>query len=242
MQFCAMKKIGIIGGGQLGLMLLEASIPWNIPCNILDVEGCSAGILAHKHIKGSLYDKTAIQELAQHSDILTFEIEHFDVEAVIDLVHEQKIECIPSPEILYIIQDKHKQKQFFQKHNLPTAPFVSVNNPKEWQKAAEELAVNKFVAKLHKGGYDGKGVIICETNNIKETFDAPCIIETFVPCQHEISVIVARDKKGNVVSYPTVEMVFDEEANLLRYLLCPARINLVSMKKWIKPLKILLYK
>lgn len=219
-----MKKIGIIGGGQLGLMLMEAAVPFNIQCNILDTEDCSAGYLAYKHIIGNLYDKKAIKKLAKHSDILTYEIEHFDTETVLELTKKGKITCIPYPEILHIIQDKYKQKCFFEQYHIPTAPFVSVNSPKEWKKAAEQLNADKFVAKLHKGGYDGKGVLICDKNSITQTFDAPCIIEKFIPCKHEIAIMVARDKKGNTAVYPAVEMVFDEEANLLKYLLCPARI------------------
>lgn len=220
-----MKKIGIIGGGQLGLMLMEAAVPYNIQCNILDTEECSAGYLAYKHIKGSLYDKKAIKKLAKHSDILTYEIEHFDTQTVKKLAQQGKITCIPSPDILDIIQDKHKQKLFFEKHHIPTAPFVSVDSSKEWKSAAQKLHTEKFVAKLHKGGYDGKGVLICEVQNITQTFDAPCVIEKFIPCKHEIAVMVARNKQGKTTVYPAVEMVFDEEANLLKYLLCPARIS-----------------
>lgn len=225
MQFCTMKKIGIIGGGQLGLMLIEAAIPYNVYFNILDKENCSAGYLASKHIISNLYDEKAIQKLAKHSDVLTYEIEHFNVDAVAKLVKKGKIHCIPSPDILYIIQDKHKQKLFFEKHNIPTAPFVSVNSPKEWKEAAKKLNTNTFVAKLHKGGYDGKGVLIGNIDDIQEVFDAPCVIEKFIPCKHEIAVIVARDTKGNTAIYPVVEMVFDTEANLLKYLICPARIT-----------------
>ncbi len=220
-----MKKIGIIGGGQLGLMLMEAAVPFNIKCNILDTEDCSAGYLAHKHIISNLYDKKAIKKLAKHSDILTYEIEHFDTETVLELTKKDKITCIPCPEILHIIQDKYKQKCFFEEHQIPTAPFVSVNSPKEWKKAAEQLNTDTFVAKLHKGGYDGKGVLICDKNSLTQTFDAPCIIEKFIPCKHEIAIIVARDKQGKIAVYPAIEMVFDEEANLLKYLLCPARVS-----------------
>jgi 5-(carboxyamino)imidazole ribonucleotide synthase len=220
-----MKKIGIIGGGQLGLMLMEAGIPYSVRFSILDEETCSAGYLAEKHIIGSLHDKKAIKKLAKHSDILTYEIEHFNVDMVSELVKKGKIHCIPSPDILHIIQDKYKQKLFFEKHQIPTAPFVSVNSPKEWKKAAEKLNTHKFVAKLHKGGYDGKGVLICNASDITETFDAPCVIEKFIPCKHEIAVIVARNSHGNIAVYPAVEMVFDEKANLLKYLLCPARVS-----------------
>jgi len=220
-----MKEIGIIGGGQLGLMLIEASVPYNVKCNILDVEDCSASYLANKHIVGNLYDEKSIKKLAEHSSILTYEIEHFNVQAVAELAQKGKIDCIPSPDILHIIQDKYKQKLFFEKHHIPTAPFVSVNSPQEWKKAADSLNTNTFVAKLHKGGYDGKGVLICNKNNLTETFDAPCVIEKFIPCKHEIAVMVARDKKGNIAVYPAVEMVFDPEANVLKYLLCPARVS-----------------
>lgn len=224
-QFCTMKKIGIIGGGQLGLMLMEAAVPFNIKCNILDAEDCSAGYLAYKHVTGDLYDKKAIKKLARHSDILTYEIEHFNVEAVTELAKKRKINCIPSPHILDIIQDKYKQKLFFEKNQIPTAPFVSVNHSGEWRKAAQQLDSKVFVAKLHRGGYDGKGVLICDIENITEIFDAPCVIEKFIPCKHEIAVMVVRDTQGSTAVYPVVEMVFDAEANLLKYLLCPARIT-----------------
>lgn len=220
-----MKTIGIIGGGQLGLMLMEAAIPYNVKCNILDQADCSAGYLAYEHIIGSLYDKEAIKKLAERSDILTYEIEHFDTSTVIELAKQNKITCIPSPEILYIIQDKYKQKVFFKEHQIPTAPFVSVSSPKEWENAADTLKADIFVAKLHKGGYDGKGVLISHKNHITDTFDAPCIIEQFIPCQCEIAIIVARDKQGKIAVYPPVEMVFDNQANILKYLLCPARIS-----------------
>ncbi len=223
------KTIGIIGGGQLGRMMIEESLRLNNDFNILDAADCSCAALAKNHIIGKLTDAEAIKKLAEISDVLTFEIEHINVQALIKLEEAGK-EIIPSPKVLQIIQDKGVQKQFFDKHNIPTAPFVLVDSAEDWVSAINKFGGEKLVAKTRKDGYDGKGVTIFKTTDILADvrnipFSTPSLIEAFIPCQKEISVMVARDTQGNIKTWPVVEMEFDPIANLVTFLDCPASLS-----------------
>lgn len=224
------KRIGVLGGGQLGRMMIEETLRLNLSYNILEADAnCPCAALATHFIEGSLMDAEKINQLAAVSDVLTWEIEHVNTEALIALENEGK-EIIPSPKILQLIQDKGLQKQFYSEHQIPTGAFFLVNNPSEWAEAIEKLPGNKFVAKTRKGGYDGKGVAILSKHDILKgnepiPFQGPCVLEAFVPCEKELAVIVARDKQGNIVSYPSIEMEFDPNANLVTLLLSPARIG-----------------
>ena len=223
------KTIGIIGGGQLGRMMIEESLRLNNDFNILDTADCSCAALAKKHIVGKLTDGSAIRQLAEISDVITFEIEHVDVATLLQLEAEG-IEIIPSPKVLRIIQDKGVQKEFFDAHAIPTAPFALVNTPDEWLSAIHQFGGEKLVAKTRKEGYDGKGVTIFKTADVLANpanipFSTPSLIEAFIPCQKEISVMVARDKQGNIKTWPVVEMEFDPIANLVTFLDCPATLS-----------------
>jgi 5-(carboxyamino)imidazole ribonucleotide synthase len=223
------KTIGIIGGGQLGRMMIEESLRLNNAFNILDAADCPCASLANQHIIGKLTDDAAIRQLADISDVLTYEIEHINVDTLIDLENSGK-EIIPSPKVLQIIQDKGLQKQFFIDNNIPTSQFKLVDNPQHWLDAINQFSGEKLVAKTRKDGYDGKGVTIFKTADVLNNpnaipFTQPSIIEEFIPCEKEISVMVARDKDGNVKTWPVVEMVFDPIANLVTFLDCPANIS-----------------
>ncbi|MBU3662095.1 MAG: 5-(carboxyamino)imidazole ribonucleotide synthase [Bacteroidetes bacterium] len=224
------KRIGVLGGGQLGRMMIEETLRLNLSYNILEADSnCPCAPLASNFIEGSLMDAEKINQLAAISDVLTWEIEHVNTEALIALEEAGK-EIIPSPKILQLIQDKGLQKQFYLDHQIPTGAFFLVNNPNEWAAAIEKLPGNKFVAKTRKGGYDGKGVAILNKHDILKgnepiPFEGPCVLEAFVPCEKELAVIVARDKQGNIVSYPSIEMEFDSKANLVTLLLSPARVG-----------------
>jgi 5-(carboxyamino)imidazole ribonucleotide synthase len=230
------KRIGIIGGGQLGRMLLEESARLNIHFNVLESdENCPCASLAHTFIKGSLMDPAKIRELAAISDVLTYEIEHVHTEVLLELEKEGKT-IIPSPRILQMIQDKGLQKEFYAKHQIPSGKFFLVNNKAEWQRLIPLLGSEKFVAKTRKGGYDGKGVAILNSANILQNpelipFDGPCVLEEFIPCEKELAVIVARDQEGNIVSFPSIEMEFDPEANLVTLLLSPASVGSIIEEK-----------
>lgn len=223
------KTIGIIGGGQLGKMLIEASQPWNIKYHILDAEGSPASDIASKHIHGSLMDADKIRELASGCDVLTYEIEHINVEALQQLESEG-VKIIPSPKILEIIQDKGMQKLFFNHHGIPTTNFELAENPGQWAEKLNLLKGKKVAAKMRKGGYDGKGVELVEKQKMIDQpesipFDQAVVLEEFVEDAIELSVIVARNEKGEMVTFPTVEMEFDPVANLVEFLFAPANIS-----------------
>jgi 5-(carboxyamino)imidazole ribonucleotide synthase len=221
------KKIGIIGGGQLGRMMIEETLRYNFTINTLDAAGSPCqGISAH-FVTGSLKDASAIQQLASLSDVLTYEIEHINIDVLFAL-EKQGMEIIPSPRILEIIQDKGLQKQFFEQHALPTGKFKLVETDADWTTAIEVLGGEKLVAKTRKEGYDGKGVAIFEVASFDvkdKPFATPALIEEFIPCQTELSVMVARDQQGNIATWPVVDMEFDPKANLVTYLNCPAQVS-----------------
>jgi 5-(carboxyamino)imidazole ribonucleotide synthase len=147
------KKIGIIGGGQLGRMMIEETLRYNIEINTLDAAGSPCEGLSATHITGSLKDAEAIKQLAAISDVLTYEIEHINIDALFELEKQGK-EIIPSPKVLHIIQDKGLQKQFFEDYNLPTGRFMLVETEAEWLEAIEKLGSEKLVAKTRTEGYD----------------------------------------------------------------------------------------
>lgn len=223
------KTIGIIGGGQLGKMLMEAGKPWNLNYHILDTEDAPAASLAAKHVVGSLMDPDRIKELAKECDVLTYEIEHIHLGALQELEAQGK-KIIPSPKILEIIQDKGLQKLFFKHHNIPTTDFELAENQTEWESKLLRLTGDKVAAKLRKGGYDGKGVeLVDKREMIKQynqiPFSDPVVLEEFVEEAIELSVIVARNSKGEISTFPTVEMEFDPKANLVEFLFAPASIS-----------------
>lgn len=209
-------------------MMIEEALRYNIEFNTLDAKGSPCEGLSAVHISGSLKDGAAIKKLAAISDVLTYEIEHINLEALFELEKEGK-EIIPSPRVLQIIQDKGLQKQFFEDNNLPSGKFVLVETESEWLEAIEKLGGEKLVAKTRTEGYDGKGVAIFNVEqlryNISERpFTGPALIEEFVTCQTELSVMVARDRSGNTLTWPVVDMEFDPVANLVTFLNCPARV------------------
>jgi 5-(carboxyamino)imidazole ribonucleotide synthase len=230
------KRIGVLGGGQLGRMLIEESMRLNLHFNILEADAnCPCAALANNFIKGSLMDEEKIRELAAISDVLTYEIEHVNTTALLKLEAEGKT-IIPSPKILQMIQDKGLQKEFYAKHEIPSGKFFLVNNKEEWRRLIPLFGSEKFVAKTRTGGYDGKGVAILNTKEMIDfpehiPFDEPCVLEEFIVCEKELAVIVARDTAGNIVSYPSIEMEFDPIANLVTMLISPAKVGSILEEK-----------
>ena len=230
------KRIGVLGGGQLGRMLIEESMRLNLHFNILEADSnCPCAAYANTFIEGSLMDEAKIIELANCSDVLTYEIEHVNTEALLKLEAAGKT-IIPSPRILQMIQDKGLQKEFYAKNEIKSGKFFLVNNKSEWARLIPLLGSEKFVAKTRKGGYDGKGVAILNTQEIIENpanipFDGACVLEEYIACEKELAVIVARDTAGNIVSFPSIEMEFDPIANLVTVLISPARIGSILEEK-----------
>lgn len=218
-----MNKIAILGGGQLGRMLIRSAIDFNIEVAILDPNPeapCKEN--AAEFEVGDLNDFDTVYNFGAKHDLITIEIEQVNTKALQKLSDEGK-KVFPQPHIIEMIQDKRIQKQFYKENGIPTAEFVLTENLKEVQANAEFLpAVNK----IGKGGYDGKGVQVMRTvEDLSKGFDAPGLLEKLIDFEKEISVIVARNEDGQIKAFPPVELVFHPEANLVEYLLAPAQIE-----------------
>ncbi len=220
-------KLAILGGGQLGKMLIEAASDWNIQTFVLDPDPeCSCAHLAYEFTCGSFKDYETVYQFCQKADKITIEIEHVNVDALLQLKKEGK-QIYPEPDALMIIQDKGKQKLFYEDNDLPTSNFQIVDHRNELQELIEEEKINfPFVQKSCKAGYDGKGVqIIRGANDLQVLFEDASVIEDLVDIEKELSVIVARDKNGNTNCFPVVEMEFHPTANLVEFLSAPAQIT-----------------
>jgi len=220
--------IGIIGGGQLGKMLLEESMRWNYKIAFLEKdEYCPASLVSTHQKIGDINDASAIIELAQDCDVITYEIEHINVSALLELEEKGK-KIIPSPLVLRMIQDKGNQKKFYSQNNLPTAAYFHIDKQKDLESALQLIKSEKVVFKSRLGGYDGKGINIChrhEIDKIKPFGFRNCIMEEFIPFRTEISVIVAYKNKDEIAVFPPVEMEFDTDANLVKYIYCPSFLD-----------------
>lgn len=214
--------LGVLGGGQLGRMLIQSGVDFNIPFKILDPDpNAPCSRLAEFH-QGKLTDYDTVMAFGKDCDIITIEIENVNTKALKDLAAQGK-KIYPQPEVIELIQDKRIQKQFYADNNIPTAPFILTEN-------ANDVKANRAflpaVNKLGREGYDGRGVQILRTeNDLTKAFDAPGLVEKLVDFEKEISVIVARNESGEIKSFPVVEMVFHPTHNLVEYLFAPADIS-----------------
>jgi 5-(carboxyamino)imidazole ribonucleotide synthase len=214
--------VGIIGGGQLGRMLIQSGIDFNLNFTVLDPDPVAPCHQLAPFTCGKLTDYDTVWRFGQDCDLITIEIENVNTKALADLEKAGK-KVFPQPAIIELIQDKRKQKQFFKDHHIPTAEFILVENKEEVLMHESYLpAVNK----LGREGYDGRGVQLLRTSaDLPKAFDAPGILEKLIDFEKEISVIVSRNEAGEVAAFPAVEMVFHPEANLVEYLFSPAIIN-----------------
>lgn len=226
-------KLGIIAGGQLGKMLIQEASKWDLITYVLDNdENCPAASIASFFHKGSNLDFDAVYEFGKMVDVLTFEIENINIEALKKLKSEG-LKIVPDPELLALIQDKGLQKEFYHENGFPTSPFKIYESKEAVISglAGGEIQL-PFVQKLRKGGYDGQGVaIINSESDLSKLLSGPSVIEEKVEVEKEISVIVARNKKGEIKCYPVVEMLFDHHANLVDKLICPSSISAEQSQK-----------
>jgi len=214
-------KLGILGGGQLGRMLIQSGVDFNIAFKVLDPDpGAPCSSLAEFHI-GKLTDFDAVYKFGSDCQVLTIEIENINTDALKALV-AKGIKVYPQPEVIELIQDKRLQKKFYQDSNIPTADFILVENANDLKRHADFLpAVNK----LGREGYDGRGVQIMRSKaDMEKAFDAPGLLESLIDFEKEIAVIVSRNALGEVKTFPPVEMVFHPVQNLVEYLYSPANI------------------
>lgn len=215
-------RLGILGGGQLGRMLIQEAINLNIHVDCMDPDpNAPCSTITKSFVCGSITNFDSVYEFGKNKSILTVEIEDVSVEAL-EQLEKVGVKVFPQPRVLRIIRDKGLQKEFYEQNSLPTASFSSINS------RTDLLKVKKFpvVQKLRTGGYDGKGVQILKSiEDVHTSFDAPSIIEEMISFKKELSVIVARNEKGEKKCFPIVECEFNSQLNLVEFLFSPAQVS-----------------
>jgi 5-(carboxyamino)imidazole ribonucleotide synthase len=220
-------KLGILGGGQLGKMLLSDTRKFDIQTYVLDPsDEAPCKIACNQFFKGDLMDFETVYNFGKLVDVLTFEIELVNLEALVKL-EDEGLKVYPSPKTLKLIQNKGIQKDFYIQHSIPTANYKRFPNLKS---VVVEILDSKlklpFVWKCTEFGYDGNGVkVIREISDLDNLANVECIAEEMVPFKNELAVIVCRNPSGDIKTYPVVEMEFHPEANQVEYVICPARID-----------------
>ena len=225
--FSTSKTIGILGGGQLGKMLLYDTRKWDIKTKVLDNNpNAPAKLSCDEFHVGDLMDYQTVLNFAKNIDVLTIEIENVNVKAL-EEIEKKGIKVYPQPNVLAIIQNKLKQKKFYKENKIPTAPFREFKSIK----SIKEQIIHgnlcfPFVWKSNSMGYDGFGVKIIKSNrDIEELNDTPGFIEDLIEIKKELSVIICRNAKGEIKNFPVVEMIFNNDSNQVEYIISPARIN-----------------
>ena len=214
-------QIGVLGGGQLGRMLLQAANSFDIQLHMLDPDPAApCSQIAYSFQVGSLTDYNTVLAFGQNKDLLTVEIENVNTDALRAL-ENQGVKVFPQPHILELIRDKGLQKQFYLEQQIPTAPFVFYDSKQD------QIPFNfPVVHKLRTGGYDGKGVQIIKTQQeFANSFKVPSIVEACIPFEKELSVLVARNEDRQTKCFPLVECEFNPEANLVEFLFSPAAVS-----------------
>lgn len=226
-------KLGILGGGQLGKMLLQETRKFDIQTYVLDPSPEAPCKIACNHfVQGNLMDFDTVYNFGKKVDVLTFEIELVNLDALLKL-EEEGLLVYPSPNTLQLIQNKGVQKDFYSQHNIPSAPYTRFDKTLLLKEAVENKQIEMpFVWKCTQFGYDGNGVkIVRKVTDLDELPNVECIAEAMIPFKNELAVIVVRSVSGEVKTYPVVEMEFHPEANQVEYVICPARIDATIAQK-----------
>ena len=215
-------KLGILGGGQLGRMLIQQAINYNVTVKVLDPDReAPCRKLCDEFVVGSLGDYETVCNFGKKVDLLTIEIEKVNVEAL-EQLEKEGVLVYPQPRIIRLIQDKGLQKQFFKENDIPTADFQVISSAEQLKQSHIPFP---YIQKLRRDGYDGKGVYkVVDESYLDKAFTAPSIIERWVDFEKEIAVIVARNESGEVKAFPMVEMEFNPEANLVEFLIAPSTL------------------
>ncbi|MCO7185169.1 5-(carboxyamino)imidazole ribonucleotide synthase [Tenacibaculum sp. XPcli2-G] len=231
--FSSNFKLGVLGGGQLGRMLLTETQKFDIYTVILDgnADAPCAQICNEFH-QGDLLDYDTVYNFGKQVDLLTIEIENVNIDAL-DALEAEGLTIFPKPKNLRTIQNKAHQKVFYHDNNIPTADFSRFTSLEELKHAISNEAVSfPFVWKSARFGYDGNGVkIVRAISDLENLPTGECISEKLIPFKNELAVIVARNASGETKTYPVVEMEFHPEANQVEYVICPARIDDTVAKK-----------
>ncbi len=231
--FSTHKTLGILGGGQLGKMLLYTTRKWDIKTHVLDPSDEAPSKVACDYFEvGDFKDYQTVYDFGKKVDVLSFEIEHVNLDALKQL-EKEGVHVYPSAATLELIQNKSTQKDFYVANNIPTAPHQNFENLEQLKTAVQNNSLDfPFVWKSALMGYDGNGVsVVRNQEKLNALPDVVCLAEDLIPFTHELAVIVCRNPSGKVVAYPTVEMEFHPEANQVEYVLCPTRLGEDVIKK-----------
>ncbi len=230
------KKLGILGGGQLGKMLINVARKWSIQTYILDPNpDCPASKCCDLFFNGDFNSYEDVYNFGKKVDIITIEIEHVNVKALYRL-EDEGVAVYPSPSNIELIQNKGVQKDFFKKNNIPTSNYKRFDNKKNLSKHISRIESSyPFIWKSETMGYDGKGVkLIKSLSDLDEINENSCVTEEVVDIKHELAVLVARNNSGESKSFPVLEMEFNQKSNQVEYVILPSRIskkiNLKSLK------------
>lgn len=215
-------KLGVLGGGQLGRMLTQSALNFDVQIHSMDSsEDAPCSKITTKYTTGNIKDFDDVYAFGKDKDVITVEIEHVNTGALIAL-EKEGVKVFPQPHILQIIQDKGLQKEFYEKNNIPTAPFQLVE---EKSSLKDHLDFLPFFQKLRKGGYDGKGVYNVKSEmDFQKAFEGPCVLEKYIDFKQELSLIVARNESGEIKTYPLVACEFNKNLNLVEFLYSPAGV------------------
>jgi 5-(carboxyamino)imidazole ribonucleotide synthase len=214
------SKLGILGGGQLGRMLIQEAINYNLTTLVLDPDSdAPCKHIANYFECGSITDYDTVYKFGKKADVITIEIEKVNIDALEQLEKEGKL-VYPQSRVIRLIQDKGVQKQFFKENDIPTAPFQLANTKEDMLSSHIPFP---YMLKQRRDGYDGKGVMRINTAaDLEDAFESHCLIEEIVDFEKEIAVIVSRNSNGDVQTFPMVEMEFNAEANLVEFLISPS--------------------
>jgi 5-(carboxyamino)imidazole ribonucleotide synthase len=218
-----MLKVGILGGGQLGRMLLQAAANYPVETFVLENDPeCPAAHLCNHFTRGDIRNFDAVYAFGKKLDALTIEIENVNIEAL-EKLESEGVKVYPKPSVLKTIKNKIFQKEYYKSNEIPSPEFIVTQNLEELKKAGDFLPA---VHKLGEGGYDGRGVqVLKRREDFDKGFDKPAVLEKMVAIYKEVAQMVAINEKGETVLYPPVEMHFDPDLNMLDYQLCPAEIE-----------------
>ncbi|MCE2834996.1 MAG: 5-(carboxyamino)imidazole ribonucleotide synthase [Chitinophagaceae bacterium] len=224
-----MRKIGILGGGQLGRMMLQQAVNYPVETWVMENdEQCPSASLCHRFVKGDIRDREAVIAFGRQVDALTIEIENVSLEAL-QVLESEGIRVFPNTKALGIIKNKILQKEYYRANNIPTSAFRVLSDRSALQASGVSLPA---VQKLATGGYDGRGVMILRRpEDLASGFDAPSVLEEMVEIERELAIIVAIDERGGQAVFPPVEMAFNPEFNLLDYQLCPPDLPRATLWK-----------
>lgn len=222
MSYRPKTRLGILGGGQLGRMLIRETINLDVDVHVLDPDpDAPCRHICHSFTQGSFKDFNAVIAFGQQVDVLTIEIEHVNVDALEQLQAQGK-KVFPQPDVIRLIQDKGAQKEFYRNNGIPTPDFRLVDEGK----VAEYVDFLPAFQKLRKGGYDGKGVQPLHSSaDFSKAFTEASVLEKAVDIDRELSVIVSRNEQGHVATFPVVELEFNPKANLVEFLFSPASVS-----------------